>query len=414
MNSSSAGVASESAVFEDRVALDKLSSLVSGLIDKLNRTPAPPDASTDTRNDFSGFHALSSSKDEAGVAPASQPDPLDGLDHLTRDDDVDEDFPRALGDLSGHFHGEEEKGEPLADSLATILNASLRHQPVSESVKLTCAKIKLPSNVPNLTMPVTNAAITKAMSVNGCLVDAKLFQTNCLLTKAIVPIAVCVNDIGQKKDPQGRLVGPAVSPPFLQDVWQEVFFLFTVITPSLSGSLPVPPSFSDPAFFRPAASPGEGDARAETTPALIPLECENLAGPCYVFKNHFAPGFVFQLENGDIDKLIKSVMILIDVFLKEKVAHNMFITRGTPLLSACYSEDTYSTVRVMLWARDFMAGAKDVDLLNTAACELAGHVPVYSLKDWDTLSEKEVLPLFTSVCKDKYETVLPKVISAFQ
>ncbi|MPC83178.1 hypothetical protein E2C01_077877 [Portunus trituberculatus] len=33
-------------------------------------------------------------------------------------------------------------------------------------------------------------------------------------------------------------------------------------------------------------------------------ECENLAGPCYVFKNHFAPGFVFQLENGDIDKLI--------------------------------------------------------------------------------------------------------------
>ncbi|MPC30784.1 hypothetical protein E2C01_024053 [Portunus trituberculatus] len=184
-----AGATSESAVFGDRVALDRLSSLVSGLIDKLNRTPAPPNASTDTGNDFSGFHALSSSEDEAGVAPASQPDPLDGLDHLTRDDDEDEDFLRALGDLSGHFHGEEEKGEPLADSLATILNASLRRRPVSESVKLTCAKIKLPSNVPNLTMPVTNATITEAMSVNGRLVDAKLFQTNCLLTKAIVPIA---------------------------------------------------------------------------------------------------------------------------------------------------------------------------------------------------------------------------------
>ncbi|KAK8405404.1 hypothetical protein O3P69_001743 [Scylla paramamosain] len=106
-------------------------------------------------------------------------------------------------------------------------------------------------------------------------------------------------------------------------------------------------------------------------------ECESLAGPCYVFKNHFAPGFVFQLENGDIDKLIKSVMILVNVFLKEKVAHNMFITRGAPVESVSSSEDTYSTVRVMLWARDFMAGAKDVDLLNTAACELAGHVPVY-------------------------------------
>ncbi|MPC48013.1 hypothetical protein E2C01_041777 [Portunus trituberculatus] len=196
---SSAGATSESAVFGDRVALDRLSSLVSGFIDKLNRTLASPDASTDTGNDFSGFYALSSSEDEAKVAPASQPDPLDGLDHLTRDNDVDEDFLRALGDLSGHFHGEEEKGEPLADSMATILNASLRRRRVSESVKLMCVKIKLLINVPNLTMPVTNAAITKAMSVNGRLVDAKLFQTNCLLTKAIVPIAVCVNDIGQKK-----------------------------------------------------------------------------------------------------------------------------------------------------------------------------------------------------------------------
>ncbi|MPC69372.1 hypothetical protein E2C01_063596 [Portunus trituberculatus] len=68
---SSAGATLESAVFEDRdrVALDRLSSLVSSLIDKLNRTPAPPDVSTDIRNDFSGFHALSSSEDEAGGCP---------------------------------------------------------------------------------------------------------------------------------------------------------------------------------------------------------------------------------------------------------------------------------------------------------------------------------------------------------
>ena len=37
------------------------------------------------------------------------------------------------------------------------------------------------------------------MSVNGRLVDAKLFQTTYLLTKALVPIAVCVNNIGEKK-----------------------------------------------------------------------------------------------------------------------------------------------------------------------------------------------------------------------
>ena len=189
----------DSAVFGDRVALDRLSSLVSGLIDKLDRAPARPEGSMNTGTEFSGFHGLSSSDDEDGAVPPTPPDPLDGLDHLNRDEGVDADFLRALGDLSGHFHGEEEKGDPLADSLATILNASLRRRPLSESVKLTCGKIKLPSNVPNLAVPVTNAEITKAMSVNGRLVDTKLFQTNFLLTKALVPIAVCINDIGEKK-----------------------------------------------------------------------------------------------------------------------------------------------------------------------------------------------------------------------
>ena len=145
---------------------------MSGLIDKLDRAPARPEGSMDTGTEFSGFHGLSSSDDEDGAVPPTPPDPLDGLDHLNRDEGVDADFLRALGDLSGHFHGEEEKGDPLADNLATILNASLRRRPMSESVKLTCGKIKLPSNVPNLAVPVTNAAIIMAMNVNGRLVGA--------------------------------------------------------------------------------------------------------------------------------------------------------------------------------------------------------------------------------------------------
>lgn len=39
---------------------------------------------------------------------------------------------------------------------------------------------------------------------------------------------------------------------------------------------------------------------------------------------------------------------------------------------------------------------------------------ITALEDWGTLSEENVLPIITSVCKDKYEAVLPKVISAFQ
>lgn len=179
---------------------DRLSALVSGLLEKLNKGP-DTDAS---RADFSGFHDVSSSEDEGGHSQPV-PDCLDELDQLasptadpTADGD-DSDFLQALEELSGHFHGEEAKGKPLSERLATILNASLRRRPTSEGVRLTCEKIRLPSNVPNLTVPSTNTALTKAMSIGGKLIDARLTHTNGLLSKAVVPIAQCINDIGEKK-----------------------------------------------------------------------------------------------------------------------------------------------------------------------------------------------------------------------
>lgn len=75
------------------------------------------------------------------------------------------------------------------DRLATIVNASLRHRPVTDSVKATASKIKLPSNVPNLKVPETNPAIVKAMSVVGKLVDGRLAFANGLLAKALVYIS---------------------------------------------------------------------------------------------------------------------------------------------------------------------------------------------------------------------------------
>ena len=131
------------------------------------------------------------------------PDPLDDLDALgpahQRDADADSaEFLQALEEFSGIFHGEEKKGEPLSDRLASILDASLRRRPSTEGVKTACSRIKIPSNVPNMTVPVTNAAITKAMSVGGKLLDTRLCHTNGVLIKALVPIARCISDIGDK------------------------------------------------------------------------------------------------------------------------------------------------------------------------------------------------------------------------
>lgn len=178
--------------------LEKLNALLVGLIDKLDKGHQH-DVSVDSVADFSGFHDFSSSEGEAGDLPDKTTDPLDDLDKFCPAPEEDNaDFLRALEDLSGHFHGEEEKGEPLSDRLATILDASLRRRPSADSVKQTCSKIKLPSNVPNLAVPVTNSAITKAMSVGGRLVDSRLSHTNGLVCKALVPIVQCINDIGEK------------------------------------------------------------------------------------------------------------------------------------------------------------------------------------------------------------------------
>lgn len=49
-----------------------------------------------------------------------------------------------------------QKGEPLSECLASILNASLRCHPLSEGVKVICDKIQILSNVPNLKVPTTN------------------------------------------------------------------------------------------------------------------------------------------------------------------------------------------------------------------------------------------------------------------
>lgn len=183
------------------VNLDKLSTLLGALIEKLDQPTVPP---VSVEADFT----FSPSDDEAAEMSRCLPeaDPLDDLDLLTAtasqstgDSVVDADFQKALDEFSGHFQGEEETGDPLSDRLAGILNASLRRRPSSDGVKLTCDKIKLPGNVPNLKVPATNPAITKAMSVGGKLVDTRLSLTNKLLTKALVPIASCISDIGDKK-----------------------------------------------------------------------------------------------------------------------------------------------------------------------------------------------------------------------
>ena len=82
--------------------------------------------------------------------------------------------------------------------MATILDASLRRRPSSEAVKSPCGKFLLPSYVSNLTVPTTTSAFVKVMNIGGKLFVARLCYTNCLLAKALVPVARCFSDIGER------------------------------------------------------------------------------------------------------------------------------------------------------------------------------------------------------------------------
>lgn len=180
---------------------DRLSGLLSSLIEKLDYKAD----STTPRSSVRGDHDFSSSGGEDGELSECLPDPLDDLDALCSSQHSGEDlenevFIQALEDFSGIFHGEEKKGKPLSDRLASILNVSLRRRPTTEGVKTACSKINIPSNVPNMTVPATNSAITKAMSVGGKLLDTRICHTNGVLVKALVPIAQCVSDIGEKTE----------------------------------------------------------------------------------------------------------------------------------------------------------------------------------------------------------------------
>lgn len=117
--------------------LDKLTSLLSGLIEKLdNKAQGPP---TSDAPDYGGFHDLSSSDEDCVVAKGVtyDTDPLDNLDTFSPAQpslqaDVDEaSFLRALDEFSDCFH-DEPKGDSLSERLASILNVSLRRRPNSD------------------------------------------------------------------------------------------------------------------------------------------------------------------------------------------------------------------------------------------------------------------------------------------
>lgn len=184
--------------------------------------------------------------------------------------------------------------------------------------------------------------------------------------------------------------------------------------------------------------------------------CRQLRGPCYAFVDHFAPGFVFQVTADDVQQSVRSAMKLINHLTTTGIPHNVFITRGLPVvpddnnsvnsstvpgnLSAngmtptldgdqrptahittaaadtrrssvdTNSSQIFDVVRICVWARQSsVENYSDQAEFYTAVCELSGLVPVYSSDVWENIKEEPITKASFQVCSSSFNALLPTV-----
>ena len=166
----------------------------------------PPKHAISPRSDSDMDRHLSSEED--GQYTEDETDPLDNLANIIKPDskstnasqDVDKkEFEKVMAEFSNYFKVDEEKAEPIKEEVAKTLNLSLRKRPIEANIKETAAKIKFPSNIPNLIVPETNKDLVSAMKFPARLMDLSQKKIAGLIARAMTPIATIVSDIGEQK-----------------------------------------------------------------------------------------------------------------------------------------------------------------------------------------------------------------------
>ncbi|XP_034880045.1 GDP-D-glucose phosphorylase 1 isoform X1 [Mirounga leonina] len=125
-----------------------------------------------------------------------------------------------------------------------------------------------------------------------------------------------------------------------------------------------------------------------------PSEPLDPGGRLHLLRALPAPGFLFYTggPGPDLEALIGRVCRATDYLTDHEIAHNLFVTRGTPPGKTSPSS-ALTGVRVILWARKSSFGVKEGEAFNVALCELAGHLPVKTSRDFGSLTEAAALAL---------------------
>lgn len=105
----------------------------------------------------------------------------------------------------------------------------------------------------------------------------------------------------------------------------------------------------------------------------------------------FPQGFLFYAEPDRVEDVAGAVCQLTDFLVENNTAHNVFMTRGCPPYHGDQeSRQRRDGLRVAVWPRLMCLGAKEDSAFNIALCELAGHLPFRTQRDYELATEKYV------------------------
>ncbi|XP_038623232.1 GDP-D-glucose phosphorylase 1 [Tachyglossus aculeatus] len=129
----------------------------------------------------------------------------------------------------------------------------------------------------------------------------------------------------------------------------------------------------------------------ETAPSE-PLDPQ---GRMHLLRGGPAPGFLFFAEGPELGRAVRRVCRMAAHLADSEIAHNLFVTRGAPPGNPP-PPGTPTGVRFVLWARRAGFGVKEGAAFNVALCELAGHLPVKTAWDFQSLTEASAVSLIRS------------------
>ncbi|XP_062819594.1 GDP-D-glucose phosphorylase 1 [Anolis carolinensis] len=107
-----------------------------------------------------------------------------------------------------------------------------------------------------------------------------------------------------------------------------------------------------------------------------------------------APGFLFFFSKvAQLEEMARQVAKLTSFLAEKGVAHNLFVTRGADPNKGSFCAASRPGLRIIVWPRRACFGAKESSAFNVALCELAGHLPIKTAQDFETLTEASALQI---------------------